>query len=369
MAETTQGRGGTRRRGASRRHSIRDVAATAGVSVGTVSNVLNNPGRVAAATRGRVAAAIEELHFVRSAAAHQLRAGISRAVGAIVLDVGNPFFTEVIRGVEDVLAEADRILITCSSDSDPVRERRYLRMLEEQGVSGVLITPSGRDLTQVERIRAGGIPTVLLGRRAPAGSAVCSVAADDVKGGELAGAHLLALGHRRIALVSASARSWECADRRRGVRRAIRAAGRSADQDILDVGVDTLTSRHGERAVETILAARPRPTAVICLNDLAAIGVLRGLKRAGLRTPTDMAVVGYDDVEFAGMLSTPLTSVRQPKYELGQVAARLLLADRGQTWSGKRNVLFAPELIVRDSSGGPVSPRPRQPKRHLALQS
>ena len=198
-----------------RRQSIRDVAQLAGVSVGTVSNVLNRPAVVAEETRARVEDAIRRLGFVRHGPARQLRAGTSRAVGAIVLDISNPFFTDVARGIEDRLAEDDYILILASSDERREKEQRYLRLLEEQGVQGILVSPAESDLSWLDATRERGTAVVLLDRTSPT-PGLCSVAVDDVRGGELAAAHLIERGHRRIGLVNGSSKISQCADRRKG---------------------------------------------------------------------------------------------------------------------------------------------------------
>lgn len=342
-----------------RRRSIRDVALLAGVSIGTVSNVLNNPELVAAETRTRVRSAIDTLGFVRNGSARQLRAGVSRTVGAIVLDIANPFFTEVARGIEDRLAEDDHILMLCSSDESPAKEDRYLRQLEEQGVRGVLVTPAGKDLDRIARTRDRGLHVVLLDRTSPAKD-MCSVSVDDVRGGDLATTHLITAGHRRFGLVNGARKIRQCADRRRGVRRALRAAGLSPEDTLREATVATLNADGGEAALEELFGPAVRrsawPTAVVCANDLIALGVLRGLKRRGISVPDEVAVVGYDDVEFAAMLSTSLTSVRQPKYQLGRAAADLLLDEAGteQREHEHRQVVFQPELVVRESSGGAI---------------
>jgi LacI family transcriptional regulator len=330
-----------------RRRSIRDVALLAGVSVGTVSNVLNNPNLVAEATRDRVQRAIDDLGFVRNGSARQLRAGKSRAVGAIVLDVANPFFTEVTRGIEDRLREANCLLVLCSSDDSVDKEAHYLGVLEEQRVRGLLITPATRDVVSLERLQRLGTTVVLLDRTSPTPD-LCSVAVDDVRGGELAGSHLLERGHRRIGFINGPRATRQCADRRRGLRKAVRAAGLDPDKVIQEVTTQTLNADGGERALYTLLdSAAPRPSALFCANDVTALGALRGLQRREVSVPGDMAVVGYDDVEFAAMLSTPLTSVRQPKYQLGQAAADLLLAE---PHTHHQQQLFHPELVVRESS-------------------
>jgi LacI family transcriptional regulator len=334
-----------------RRRSIRDVALLAGVSVGTVSNVLNNPELVAEGTRDRVLRAIEDLGFVRNGSARQLRAGKSRAVGAIVLDVANPFFTEVTRGIEDRLREANCLLVLCSSDDSTDKESHYLGVLEEQRVRGLLITPATRDVSRLERLQKLGTTVVLLDRTSPT-SDLCSVAVDDVHGGELAGRHLLERGHHRIGFINGPRATRQCADRRRGLRKAVRAAGLEPDKVVQEITTHTLNAEGGEAALYTMLdSGAPRPTAIFCVNDVTALGVLRGLLRRGLSVPGDMAVVGYDDVEFAAMLSTPLTSVRQPKYQLGQAAAELLLSE---PHTHHQQQVFHPELVIRESSASAV---------------
>jgi LacI family transcriptional regulator len=339
-----------------RRSRIWEVAAASGVSIGTVSNVLNNPEVVAEATRRRVEDAIRRLDFIPNGSARQLRAGRIGAVGAVVLDVGNPFFTEVARGIEDRLAEADRVLMLCSSDGLVDKETRYLRLLEEQRVSGILVTPADGDVRRFAEIRRRGTPVVLLDRTSPDPD-LCSGAVDDVKGGELAAGHLIAQGHQRIAFINGPTKIRQCADRGRGVRRALRAAGLDPAGHLREITVPNPNADSGEAVLDRLLGDGPAPTAIACLNDMTALGVLRGLRRRGMRAPDDVAVVGYDDVEFAGMLLTPLTSVRQPKYQLGRSAADLLLAE-SEPDHRHRQVQFQPELIVRDSSRADRS-RPR----------
>jgi LacI family transcriptional regulator len=355
---------------APRRLTIRSVAERAGVSLGTVSNVLNRPARVAPTTRARVLAAMDELGFVRNTAAHQLRMGNSRSVGVVVHDVSNSFFTETIRGIEDVANDNGYVVIVSSSDAAAEREERCLRLLEEQRVLGVLITPADKDLDHLARLQERGTPVILLDRHCPNGR-FCSVAVDDVRGGEMAASHLFAQGHRRIALVNGPLEIRQCADRRRGVRRAARRAGLDPADAVLDVPVSALSTSGGHGAIPALLGGEPRPSGVVCANDMAATGVLRGLREAGVRVPDDMAVVGYDDIDFAAMLSPSLTSVRQPKYELGASATRLLLEEISDDDHEHREVRFEPELIVRSSSAPvqdhtgpsgptpPPSPRPR----------
>jgi LacI family transcriptional regulator len=199
------------------------------VSVGTVSNVLNRPELVSTATRTRVLDAIAELGFVRNESARQLRAGSSRTVGLVVLDIANPFFTDVARGVEDVVSAAGLALILCNSDDRPEKESAYLAVLAEQRVQGVLITPTARLSPDLDALRARGVPVVLVDRRAPDADQ-CAVATDDVLGGRLAAEHLLAQGHRRLAFVGGASGLPQIQERHAGGGgRRRRGRGRRAD--------------------------------------------------------------------------------------------------------------------------------------------
>ncbi|MFY1632166.1 LacI family DNA-binding transcriptional regulator [Solwaraspora sp. WMMB335] len=331
--------------------SIREVAQHAGVSLGTVSNVLNRPNAVAPATRKRVLDAIAELGYVRNDSARQLRAGQSRTVAIVVLDVTNPFFTDVVHGAEQVIEDAGAVLVVCNSGEDGARERRHLELLEEQRVRGVLITPVAYDhQSDLDRLHNRGIPVVLVDRgTGQAGR--CSVSVDDVQGGRLAMTHLLEQGHHRIAYAGGPFSIPQVADRHAG------AAAAMAEHGTGDLRVATTTSltvAAGRRAADDVLAlpVGQRPTAVLCANDLIALGVLQQLTERGLRVPDDVAIVGYDDIEFAGAAAVPLSSVRQPRGELGRAAAQLLLEEAESGAAHRhRHVVFQPELVVRRSSG------------------
>lgn len=330
-----------------RRTSISDVARHAGVSVGTVSNVLNRPDRVSPGTRERVETAIAELSFVRNGSARQLRAGRITTVGAIVLDISNPFFTDVTRGIEERLTADDYTLMVASSDRDPEREARYLRLFEEHGVRGVMVVPTADSIDHLLAVRERGIGVVLLDHPSPVAS-VSSVAVDDVLGGALATRHLLEQGHTRLAFLNGAHSIRQCADRLAGVRQALTDAGLDPDEALVEVTV-SLDADGGEAGVRALLDGPDRPTAVFCVNDLVALGAMRTLRRAGMSVPDDMALVGYDDVTFAAELATPLTSVRQPRHELGVRAADLML--RGGD-APAEHLVFQPELVVRESSTG-----------------
>jgi LacI family transcriptional regulator len=332
--------------------SIREVAAHAGVSVATVSNVLNRPEIVAQPTRDRVSAAIRDLGFVRNESARQLRAGHSRTIGLVVLDVANPFFTDLARGVEDEVSKAGLAVILCNSDDQERKEKRYLELLEEHRVAGVLITPVAGAGSRLARLQKRGTPVVLVDSRSPS-RGQCSVAVDDVLGGDLALSHLLAAGHERIAYVSGPPAIRQVADRHEGALRALAREGRPAGSLlVLDAG--SLNVAGGQKAGAEIAAlpAADRPTAVFCVNDLTALGFLQEMTRNRIRVPEDISIVGYDDIDFAAAAAVPLTSVRQPRQQLGRTAARMLIEEAAADESHQhQQVIFEPQLIVRQSTG------------------
>jgi LacI family transcriptional regulator len=331
--------------------SVKDVAAAASVSVGTVSNVLNQPSKVSPATVERVMSAIAELGYVRNDAARQLRAGRSRCIGLVVLDVGNPFFAEVARGAEARAAEEGMTVLLGSSDERMDRESTYLDLFQEQRVNGVLVTPATDDLAPLARLRDAGVPVVLVDRET-AGGEYLSVSVDDIQGGQLAVSHLLELGRRRIAFIGGPLATRQVADRLDGARRAVAAVDGASLEVIETPG---LTVLQGRAAGEALVArnAADRPDAVFAANDLLAVGLLQGLSlMADLRVPDDIALIGYDDIDFASATVVPLSSIRQPASLIGYTAVDVLLAELGNGRDHERNVRFQPELVVRASTRG-----------------
>lgn len=332
--------------------SVRDVAMAASVSVGTVSNVLNRRDKVASETVERVLAAIDELGFVRNDAARQLRAGRSRSIGLVVLDAGNPFFADVARGAE-ARAEEDRLSVLLgNSDEDPAREDRYLDLFREQRVNGVLISPASDAIVKLERLQEAGIPVVLVDHAAP-GSNFCSVAVDDVEGGYLAVRHLIDIGRRRIAFIGGPSSIAQVSNRLRGARRAV---DETSDAMLEVIEMPTLTVLNGRAAGEGIVqrGGRSRPDALFAANDLLAVGVLQALAmNSSVRVPEDIALIGYDDIDFAAATVVSLSSIRQPARLIGHTAVDLLLRSIDDPDGDyERNVRFRPELVIRQSTSG-----------------
>jgi DNA-binding LacI/PurR family transcriptional regulator len=334
--------------GAMQTTSIKEVARQAGVSLGTVSNVLNRPEMVAEHTRQRVLDTIRALGYVRNDSARQLRAGRSRNVAIVVLDVANPFCTDVVRGAEDAIEAAGSLAVVCNSGEDAARERRHLDLLEQQRVQGVLITPvdGGRD-AELARLIGRGIPVVLVDRGSGRRDR-CSVAVDDVLGGRIAGDHLRERGHVTVAFAGGPMSIPQVSDRHKGFTAALR--GRA---EVRTVVTPTLTVAAGRLAGAEIADLDPgeRPTAIFCANDLLALGVLQEMTQRRIRVPRDVAILGYDDIDFAAAAAVPLSSVRQPREQLGRAAAQLLLEEANQPDRHEhRHVLFQPELVVREST-------------------
>lgn len=328
---------------------MRDVAERAGVSIGTVSNVLNRPDRVAPATAERVLAAIKELGFVRNDAARQLRAGSSRAIGLVVLDVRNPFFSALAIGAEDSAHAAGYSIILGNSDEKIDRESSYLDLFEEQRMRGVLITPFGDVEDRLRHLRDRGIPAVLVDRTSYKGD-ISSVSVDDVAGGRLAGEHLVAIGRRRIAFLGGPLDIRQVQDRLLGLQQVAR---EHPDVRVEIITGSSLSILEGRRIGEIVASRAPadRPDAIFAANDLMAIGALQAfVMRGSIRVPDDIALMGYDDIDFASGAVVPLTSVQQPATLIGKTAVEILLAEAEQGAQPGRQVVFTPELVVREST-------------------
>ena len=332
--------------------SVKDVAALAGVSVGTVSNVLNRPEKVSADVIARVQAAIDKLGFVRNDAARQLRAGRSRSIGLVVLDAANPFFTELARGAEDKAAAEHYTVLVGNSNEDAGREAAYLDLFEQQRVRGVLLSPVGDVIPRLEQLRGRGIPTVLVDRQTE-NLSFSSVAVDDLAGGQMAAAHLLSLGRRRIAFVGGPPGIRQVTDRLAGAQKAVYGVPGAA---LEVVGTESLTVLSGRAAGEAI-RRRPtelRPDAIFAANDLLAVGILQGLMLMGdVKVPEEIALIGYDDIEFAAAAVVPLSSIRQPSVLIGATALELLLREASsEDGFMPTQIVFPPELVIRASTAG-----------------
>lgn len=330
--------------------SIRDVAQRAGVSVGTVSNVLNRPGEVSPESILRVHRAIEELGYVRNDAARKLRAGVSTTVGFVVLDGQNPFFGDVVRGAEDEASRHGIAVLYGNTDEDVGRERMYLDLFEEQQVRGVLISPYGDIQPRLERLRTRGIRAVLVDRFSGDGR-FSSISVDSVNGGRMAVEHLIVTGRRRIAFVGGPFEIRQVTDRLAGARVAVENSPVPVEIEV--IATSALTVAEGAAAGARLLR-RPRaewPDALFAANDLLALGLLQGLVVDGrMLVPHHIALIGFDDNVFAAAAAVPLSSMRQPSRMIGRTALRILLEETADPDLIPRQTVFQPELVVRAST-------------------
>ncbi|MFC8680304.1 LacI family DNA-binding transcriptional regulator [Microbacterium ureisolvens] len=328
------------------RPGIRQVAARAGVAVGTVSAYLNHPDRVSAERARRIGEAIDELGFVPSSAGRQLRLGVSSLIGYLSPDVSNPHFSEIAQEVEYRAERLGMTVFFAHSHGDRDREDAYLEAFEQRQVRGLLVSSFEPIEERLAAMRERGTPSVLVGRRAREASQP-SISIDDVSGGRQAAEHLVASGCRRLAFVGGPLPVQQVTDRLAGARQAV-AAEPVAGIEVVEVAERSIAAG---RAVGAALAARPaaeRPDGVFAANDVLALGVLQALAAGGVSVPRDVALVGYDDNEFAEASLIPLTSVRARHEDFGATAVDLLFEAIEHGAVAQR--VYEPELIVRESS-------------------
>ncbi|HUQ78848.1 MAG TPA: LacI family DNA-binding transcriptional regulator [Patescibacteria group bacterium] len=305
--------------------TIADVAHRAGCSTATVSRVLSGVGGARPATRDRVEAAARELGFRPSDVARSLKRQSTLTLGLIVTDIENPYFPQLVKGVEEAAIGEGYAILLCSADDDPDREASYLDILVERRVDGIIVAASTIGLSQAAWLARPPVPVVLVNTSVRSGE-LPSVASDNRAGGRLATRHLLGLGHRRFGYLMPPARNLDAPERLAGVRDELDAAGLASDgpDAALAVSDGAPTVVGGEIAMAALLARSPRPTAIVAYNDLMAIGAMRAIRRHGLRVPQDVSLVGFDDVALAAYVEPALTTLRQETGEMGRWAVATL---------------------------------------------
>jgi LacI family transcriptional regulator len=329
------------------RVTMADVAREAGVSSMTVSRVINNKGEVCPVTRQRVQEIIERLGYRPSGIARGLATQRTGTLGLVVPDVANPFFSDVARGVEHVAYAEGYNTFLCNTEEDPHRELAVLKSLEEKRVDGLVLCSSRLDDGELRAVVARH-PTVVLVNRRLEGDRVRSVLVDDETGGRLATQHLLQAGHRAVGFLAGPTVSHSGRQRAEGYRAALAAAG---------LPYNPAWVRHcspvvegGQEAARELLTAHSELTALVCYNDLVAVGALQACADLGRQVPGDVAVVGYDDIPLSALVTPPLTTCRVPRYELGVQAVRLLLDQIDGCPDECDEIVLRPELTVRASA-------------------
>ncbi len=326
---------------------MRDVAALAGVSLKTVSRVINDEPGVAEATTHRVGEAIAELGFRRNDLARSLRQGrTSSTLGLVIEDVANPFYSAIAQAVEAAASARGFMLITASCEEDPRRERELVEALLRRRVDALLLVPASRDHGYLEPARSEGTPVVFVDRP-PAGLDADVVLLDDLGGARSAVEHLLAHGHERIAMVADPGELYTAAERLAGYRDALEAAGIPFREELVRTG--TRDAEHAEAAVRELLALPPerRPTALFAGNNRNTVGALHALRDAG----HEVALVGFDDFELADLLG--VTVVRHDSQQLGARAAAIAFSRLDGGEEPPRRVVVPTELVIRGSGEVP----------------
>ena len=329
--------------------TVRDVAKLAGVSPITVSRVINNTGYISYETRRRVDGAIQQLGYVPNTLARSLRLSQTNTLALVLTDITNPFWTTVARGVEDAASDAGFNLILCNTDESKVEQDKYLKVLLQKRVDGVLLVPVRCTRETVQVILNQNVPLVVLDRHIP-GVEIDSVRCDSEGGGYDLVRLLITQGHRQIVMLSGPQGVSSADDRVAGYQRAMAEAG--LDRQIESIFYGEFTQQSGYTMMQQALAAAPRLSAVFAGNNFITIGAFKALRDAGLEVPENIALVGFDDLPVALVIDPFFTVASQPAYQMGKQATELLLARiAGQAPPQYQEIILPTEIIVRRSSG------------------
>jgi LacI family transcriptional regulator len=328
--------------------TIHDVAKRAGVAPITVSRVINNAGYISVETRQVVTAAIAELGYVPNVLARSLRSKRTHTLALVITDITNPFFTIIARGVEDTAGEAGYNVIFCNTDESAEKEEKYLQLLLQKQVDGILLVPANSASKSVEFILEQGTPVVVLDRRVPI-NGIDVVRCDSFDGGYQLTRLLIDLGHRHIAVLNGSIDVSTSQDRLAGYKKAMEDAGLAANEQFY---YGNFNQERGYEMAKQAISQTPCPTALFAANNLIAIGTLWALQEMGIRVPEDIAVVSFDDLPQNLMAYPFLTAATQPAYEMSKKATELLI-DRlnGRAPVECQEVILPVKIIIRASSG------------------
>lgn len=332
--------------------TIQDVARQAGVAPITASRVINNSGYTSQSVRERVLQAVANLGYVPNTLARSLRSRKTDTLALVMSDITNPFFTTIARGVEDTASDAGYTVIFCNTDESEAEEQKYLNVLMQKRVDGILLVPAGSGDRSIKSAREQNIPVVVIDRRV-SGCDVDVVRCDSEIGARNLTQLLISLGHHCIALLTGSAGVSTAEDRAIGFRKAMEDAGLSSENLVFH---GNFTQASGAEMLRQALVLKPRPTALFAANNFIAIGVLNALREMGLRVPHDMALVSFDDLPAALVTFPFLTVASQPAYEMGcRATSRLIERMESLAEDECREIILPTEIILRASSGGKVT--------------
>jgi DNA-binding LacI/PurR family transcriptional regulator len=338
--------------------SIKDIAKAAGVSHSTVSRALSDSPLVSEETKTRIQLLAREMGYSPDAQARSLVMGRTHTIGIVVTTITDPFIAEVVQAVESTAHSQGYSVLWASSHSEPEREIAAVEMLHSKRVDGVIVTSSRVGALYQQHLDRLGVPVVLINSHSEQrGPYTFSISVDNQRGGYIAVKHLVELGHRRIAYVRGAADHSDDLGRLAGYRQALDEAGIEFDPARVVPGTGRASG--GERALPALLGVSDRATAVFCYNDMTAIGLVRAASRQGISVPGDLAVVGFDDIPLASYVAPSLTTIAQPKGQMGRRAARMVLAllsDARGASGAVSNIVVQGNLVVRESSGAKVRP-------------
>ncbi|NDJ75578.1 MAG: LacI family transcriptional regulator [Chloroflexi bacterium] len=331
----------------SHRITMADVAREAEVSVMTVSRVVNGKDGISITTRQRVQEIIDRLGYRPSTLARSLVTDRTGTVGLVVIDNSNPYFSEVARGVEHVAYAEGYNVFLCNTEEDPQRELRILQSLSDKHVDGVILCSSRLDDADLHSALAAHSHAVLVNR--PSGTTeIGEMLLDDAYGGYLATKHLIASGHRAIGYLAGPTQSFSGAQRGTGYRQALTEAGIPLRPEWEQACLPVV--ENGTEKTLELLSDHPELSALFCYNDLVAVGALKACQQLGRRIPDELAIIGFDDIPLSALVNPSLTTCWSPKYELGSQAMELLLARINGCTDDCTNVIFQPELVIRESA-------------------
>lgn len=334
--------------------TLKEVAKKAGVSITTVSRVINGSSKVNEETRERVKKAMTQLDYQPNRVAQRLRAsnGRSKLLGLIIPDIQNQFYSGIVRGIEDVTYGNDYAVILCNSDENPNKERFYLEVLKSESVDGIILPPIHQFGEEIENILDMGIPIVCVDRKLMR-KKVDTVVIGNEQGGYDAVSHLIELGHRKIAILTSSLQFSSFDERQKGYERALKENGIEIDKRLIKEG-DPRSSETARSLADELLQLDTPPTAIFAANNLMTLGVLESLNKHNLQIPRDISIIGFDDLPWAKAISPPLTAVKQPAYEMGQKAAELFFKRVEDPSRETVEVVLEPQLIIRESTAKPL---------------
>jgi DNA-binding LacI/PurR family transcriptional regulator len=330
--------------------TLKEVAKKANVSITTVSRVINDPEKVNSETRERVREAMEALNFQPNRVAQRLRGnkGRSRLLGLIIPDIQNQFYSSIVRGIEDMSYGKDYAIILCNTDENPEKEKFYLDVLKSESVDGIILPPIRQNGNLIRELLEAKIPVICFDRKLSSES-IDTVIVDNEMGGYMAASHLLEAGHKKIAVITSSLQFTSFEDRLRGYENALVDSGIEINENLIKKG-DHRKSETGKQLALELLDQDPKPTAIFVLNNQMALGAIEAINERKLKIPDDISIVGFDDIQWARVISPSITVIRQPAYEMGRRIAELFFQKVKDPEREPVQIILQPKLIVRQST-------------------